>query len=304
MHVLFELLCNGESAHGIDELYLPSQEKKLARSCEMVCKVSSRYTNLIENLQRPILLLFEECGLKKAADDYIDALPEHLRPKKFQELFREDVAPECKSSICTEAQHGSICNFERRYENLLGSDEFQEGLKRLLIHDRQDPQESEQRIKKLQTELQIKCTGVENIKINIIDRSTNEVMANLEESCYAVQEEGAWTLYIQHEFKDDLVSIACCVDKILDDSIHQKMGLIRMLGCSSPSEISSKLDKLGIPHVPSTTANELFSAWDSGDEIETRSGLVKYGGFHDGGYGVGGSGHSSGYGGGSGGQSR
>ncbi len=304
MHVLFELLCNGESADGIDELYLPSQEKKLARSCEMVCKVSSRYTNLIENLQRPILLLFEECGLKKAADDYIDALPEHLRPKKFDELFREDVAPGCKSSICTEAQHGPICNFERRYENLLGSDEFQEGLKRLLIHDRQDPHESEQRIKKLQTELQIKCTGVENIKISVIDRSTNEVMANLEESCYAVQEEGAWTLYIQHEFKDDLVSIACCVGKILDDSIHQIMGLIRMLGCLSPSEISSKLDKLGIPHVLSITAHELFSAWDSGDEIETRSGQVKHGGFHDSGYGVGGSGHSSGYGGSSGRHSR
>ena len=304
MHVLFELLCNGESAEGIDELYLPSQEKKLARSCEMVCKVSSRYTNLIENLQRPILLLFKECGLKKAADDYIDALPEHLRPKKFDELFREDVAPESKSSICIEAQHGSICNFERRYENLLGSDEFQEGLKRLLIHDRQDPQESEQRIKKLQTELQIKCAGVKNIKISLIDRNTNEVMANLEESCYAVQEEGAWTLYIQHEFKDDLVLIACCVDKILDDSIHQIKGLIRMLGCSSPSEISSKLNGLGIPHVLSTTAHELFSGCDSSDEIETRSGQVKHVGFHDGGYGVGGSGHSSGYGGGSGGQSR
>ena len=111
-------------------------------------------------------------------------------------------------------------------------------------------------------------------------------------------------MYIQHEFKDDLVLIACCVDKILDDSIHQIKGLIRMLGCSSPSEISSKLNGLGIPHVLSTAAHELFSGCDSSDEIKTRSGQVKHGGFHDGGYGVGGSGHSSGYGGGGGGHSR
>ena len=285
MYVLFELLYRGESADGIDELYLPSQDKQLVKSCEMVCQVSSRYTNLTEDLQRPILLRFEECKLKKAADDYINALPAHLRPVKFDELFREEVDPECKISICSEAQPGSICNFQQRYKDLLGSDEFQEGLKRLLMHDGQDPHEFEGRIKKLQTDVQTKCTGEDNIKINIINRDTNEVMDNLEESCYAIQDdhEDTWTLYMQHEFKDSkltLVPIAICVNKILANCIHKEFGLITMLGCSTPSKISQELDRFGITHALSKTADEfippdddLFSGWETrGEESRIGSG--------------------------------
>jgi sacsin len=285
MYVLFELLYRGESADGIDELYLPSQDKQLVKSCEMVCQVSSRYTNLTEDLQRPILLRFEECKLKKAADDYINALPAHLRPVKFDELFREEVDPECKISICSEAQPGSICNFQQRYKDLLGSDEFQEGLKRLLMHDGQDPHEFEGRIKKLQTDVQTKCTGEDNIKINIINRDTNKIMDNLEESCYAIQDdhEDTWTLYMQHEFKDSkltLVPIAICVNKILANCIHKEFGLITMLGCSTPSKISQELDRFGITHALSKTADEfippdddLFSGWDTrGEESRIGSG--------------------------------
>ena len=184
--------------------------------------------------------------LKKAPDDYIDALPDHLRPKKFDELFREDVAPECKDSVCSEAERGSICKFEQRYKNLLVSGEFQEGFQRLLLQDGQDPGAYEQRLKKLQKFVQTKCIGTGSIKINIINRDTNEVMTNLEESCFAAQDEGMWTLYIQHEFSDDLVSMACCVDRILGECIHHKMGMIKMLGCSSPCDIAGKLNGLGI----------------------------------------------------------
>ena len=267
MHMLFQSLNEGIPADEINVLYLLSQGKQLVKSCEMVCKVSSRYTDLIENLQRPILLRFEECGLKKPPDDYIDALPEHLRPKKFDELFREDVAPECKDSVCSEAERGSICKFEQRYKNLLVSGEFQEGLQRLLLQDGQDPGAYEQRLKKLQKFVQTKCIGTGSIKINIINRDTNEVMTNLEESCFAAQDEGMWTLYIQHEFSDDLVSMACCVDRILGECIHHKMGLIKMLGSSCPCDISRKLNGLGIATKTNAELilgdDDPFSRWDS-----------------------------------------
>ena len=246
MYMLFHSLHKGGPATEINTLYLLSQGKRLVKSCEMIYKVSSRYTDLIEHLKRPILLRFEECGLKKAPDNYIDALPDHLRPKKFDDLFREDVAPQCKHSICSETQHRFICKFQQHYENLLASREFHRGLKRLLLHDHQDPRDYQQRIEKLKMNVQIKCVGTASIRIDIINRDTNEVMANLEESCFAVQDEGMWTLYIQHEFAGDLVSIACCVDTILGDCIHHKIGLIKMLGCSSANDISRKLNGLGI----------------------------------------------------------
>jgi sacsin len=331
MHVLFELLYKGESADRIDELYLPNQSKQLVSSCKMVCKVSSRFTEMIGNLQRPILLSFEECGLKKIADDYIDALPEHLRPVKFNEIVREEVDPECKISICPEAQHGSICEFQQQFQNLLRSDEFQEGLKRLLMEDHQDPQEFEQRIKKLQTDVQTKCTGFDNIKIHVIDRDTNDVLDYLTDSCYAIESEETWILHMQHDFKDDkrLVSTVTCVNKILGNSIRHEKGLIAMLDCPSPSEISRELNKLNITSRTSkatddfTDLDEEILEWDSDDEPvkRGRDGFVGSGGtgmnndgshgtsrgkggsasFNSGGYGVG---YRGGGGGGGGGHSR
>ena len=281
IHMLFQSLEEGETAEEINILYLLSQRKQLVRSSELIYQVSSRYTRLTEDLQLKILLRFKEFGLKKVPKSYIDALPDHLRPKKFDEIFREEVAPECKNAVCSEAKRSFPCKFQQRYEKLLISDEFQEGLQRLLLHESQDPKDYEQTIKNLQTNVQVKCVGTDKIKINITNRECNDVepVANLEESCYAVQDEGMWTLYVQHEFEDDLVSIACCVNRILGESINEKMGLIKMLGCSSPCDISRKLNEFSI--VPQTTGvliladSDPFSGWDRDVESErcNRSGM-------------------------------
>ena len=286
MHVLFELLYNGESSDGIHELYLPSQEKKLAKSCEMVCKVPSCYTKWITNLKRPILLRFEECGLKHAADDYIDALPKSLRPTKFNDLYREDVALESKSSVCCDAKGGSICKFQEQYEKLLGSDEFQEGLKRLLVEDHQLPEKFEHKIRRLQTDVETKCTGMNSVKINIINQDTNEIMDKLEKCCYAVQDKDSWTLYIQHGVTDSktLVLISNCINKILGDCINKESALIAMLSCSDPSEISEGLNELGIGEALSKAGAEFippeddhFFEWDSSDKSKIGTGKGGYG---------------------------
>jgi hypothetical protein len=272
MYRLFKLLYRSKSADGINELYLPSQDKKLLKSCEMVCKVSPRFTEVIEKCQYPILLRFEECKLRKVADGYIDALPEHLRPKKFDEIVREEVDPECKISVCSEARHGSICSFQEHFQNLLQSDEFQEGLQRLLLEDTKNPQEFEQIMRKLQTDVEFKCIGVEKVKISFIDRHTNEVLGHFPDSCYAVQEEETWHLYMQHDFKDDktLASTAECVNKILGDCIRRELVLAVMLDCSCPSQIANKLDKRDIPSATKADGDaELsddISEWDSDDE--------------------------------------
>ena len=301
MYMLFKLLYKRETADGIDELYLPSQEKKLVKSYKMVCNVPSRFMEVFKYLQRIILMPFEQCGLKKPTDVYIDALPDRLRPTKFDAIVREDVDPACKISSCCQAQPaGSTCEFQQIFENLLRSDEFQQGLKRLLMQDNLNPDEFEEKITKLQTDVTTKCIGLENVKVQIKYRQIDEVLGNLENSCYAIRNEETWILYMQHELKDDrgLVSTATCVNKILGNCIHKEAGLIAMLGCSSPSEISSQLNKLNITQSTSRAAHD-FSDEESGsdDEQENSEDDESGGESHSSGY----PGHGGGVGGGGGG---
>ena len=298
MHILFELLYKGESADGINELYLPSQDKQLLKSCELVCKVSPRLTEVIKRCQYPILLRFEQCKLKRTADCYINALPEHLRPKKFDAIVSEEVDPRCKVSICPEAEHGSVCLFHEQFQNLLQSDVFQKGLKRLLMENSQNPQEFEQIIQKLQTDVIIKCIGSEKVKISFIKRGTSVVLDHLTESCYAVQDDETWYLYMQHDFIDDrtLVSTAECVNKILGNCVRKEIGLIAMLRCSSPSEIENELNRRNITQGTSdaedgddlSDLDDEISEWDSGDECGGRRGVKGSGGMGINGSGMGG----------------
>ncbi|XP_028400771.1 sacsin-like [Dendronephthya gigantea] len=260
MRVIFRSLHKGQSADGINELYLPTQCGRLLKSSETVCKVSPRFTEVVKNLERPILLRFGECCLKKIADSYIDALPEHLTPIKFGDIVRESVSSECKRSVCPEARDGSICKFQEEFQDLLQSDEFQEGLKRLLSHDQQKPKAFAEVIKKLQTDVKMKCVGFERVKIDIIRCETNEVLDTLAEVCYAVKENDTWSFYMQHDFKDDRIflSTASCINKILGDCIKREMGLIAMVSCSLPSEISAELDRLDIA----------YSSWETADDSD------------------------------------
>ena len=287
MRLIFHLLEKGKNFNGIEDLYLPSESQQLFKSSKMICEISPRYTDIKNSFQFFILLRFEACGLKKPADFYINALPKHLTPTKFDNLVEERVAPESKRSICSEARGGALCEFQEQFQNLIRSDEFQEGLKRLLVHHRQNPKEFEQRIKKLQTDVEIKCAGFECIKVRVTFCDANDVFTNLEESCYAVQEKGKWSLYMQHELIDDrgLTFTATCVNKILGDCIQEEKGLIAMLHCSLPSEISNALNKLSITYSTCKSADDFLESDDEmflGSESDDGHGSKSHEGVKDG----------------------
>ena len=280
MHFLFKALLKRSNADTIDELYLPSQSKRLVKSSELIYSISSRFIDEIEKLQCPILLSFKECKLKKDADVYINALPKHLRPKKFEQLVREDIDPECKVSICALAEESRVCKFQNRFQNLLRSDELQEGLKRLMIHTDEDPQQLDDRLKKL-TNVQIKCVGSHNVKIQIILRDCDDVLSSIEDTCYATQEENTWWLYMQHESRKLPTRAAGYINKILGGCIKKIDALIAILDCSSPSEISEELDKFDIARSVPENASDFTPSEDdmsSESESEDERSMVRKGG--------------------------
>ena len=309
MYLLFKSLLKRANADAIDELYLPSQNKRLVKSCDLICNVSSRFLTEIEKLQCPILLRFEECKLQNDAD-YIDALPKHLRPVKFNDLVREDVDPMCKVSICSLAQESSICKFQQEFEHLLRSDELQEGLKRLIMHTGHVSQQSEHRLKRLQSNVQIKCVGIRSIKVQLIRHDTGTVLSHIEDSCYATQQEDTWSLYMQHDCQNrkSRTRIAGYVNKILGDCIQKMDALIAILDCSSPSDIFEELNRFDIPQSLSESAadftppdDDVLSGLDSDDDGEMGR---DHGGEYGGGVGGGGGGSGGGSDGGRGGGGR
>ena len=318
MRFLFKALLKYSNGDTIDELYLPSQSKRLVKSTELIYSVSSRFIDVIEKLQCPILLSFEECKLKKDAGVYIDALPEHLRPGKFEHLVREDIDPECKVSICAFAEESRVCKFQNQFHDLLRSDELQEGLKRLMMHTGEDSQHLDDRLTNL-TNVKIKCAGSHNVKIQLILRDSGEVLSHIEDTCYAAQDEDTWWLYMHHDSRKSLTRVAGYINKMLGDCIKRMDALIAILQCSSLSEISEELDKFNIARSPPEGAADFTSSEDdmsSESESEDESskvgigeGSVYVGSDYDsggGGDGGGGGGGGSGgsYGGGGGGRRR
>ena len=269
MRFLFKALLKYSNGDTIDELYLPSQSKRLVKSTELIYSVSPRFIDVIEKLQCPILLSFKECKLKKDAGVYIDALPEHLRPRKFEHLVREDIDPECKVSICAFAEESRVCKFQNQFHNLLRSDELQEGLKRLMMHTGEDPQHLDDRLKNL-TNVRIKCAGSHSIKIQLILRDSGEVLSHIEDTCYAAQDEDIWWLYMQHDSRKSLTRVAGYINKMLGDCIKRMDALIAILQCSSLSEISEELDKFNIARsLPEGAADFTSSEDDMSSESES-----------------------------------
>ena len=300
VQLLFKALLKRANADTINELYLPSQSKQLFKSSELIYNVSPRFIDEIEKLQCPILLSVEECKLKKDADVYINALPKQLRPIKFEQLVREDIDPEYKVSICDAAEGSRVCKFQNKFESLFRSDELQEGLKRLMIHSGEDPQQLDNRAKKL-AKIQIKCVGSQSIKLKLILRDSGKVLSHIKDICYAAEEKDTWWLYLQHESHKLGPRVAGYINKILGDSIKRMDALIAILS-SSPSEISEELDKFQITRSPPEGAADATSSEDdmsSESESEDESDAVGDGGGS--GYVGGGRGGSGGGGGGCGG---
>ena len=313
MYMLFELVVKRRSVELLDELYLPSEEKRLVNSNQLVCNVPPRLSEVAKSHYQ-VLLKLEKCKLDKIPEnDYIDALQEELRPVKLESLVREEIDPSCRNSRCQHVGLDLVCDFQRKYANLLSSEEFLNGVERLIKHQKSSnlSHGDRNRLERLRSpQVQIKCIGMESIKIHLVDRNTQEVLEGtyLEDICYVVKENVSWSLYMQHGMPG-LGILSMCVNKILDFCIQQgcMVALIDMLSCSSPSQIASTLNRHNITEVLSEDDREFIppdDGWipEGGEADFTMETGAAGGGGHGGGHGGGGhggGGHGgSGYGGG------
>ena len=120
------------------ELYLPSMNKRLVNSNELVCQVQPRLRESVAKQGHDILYPLEKCGLKRELEGaYLDALPKRLRPTSLDCLVREELYPNCKENMkCIYCQNVD-CTFIQKFILVLRSLQFERGILRLLKHQKE-----------------------------------------------------------------------------------------------------------------------------------------------------------------------
>ena len=252
---VFKESCGGKKESKISslaELYLPSEDKRLVKSTELVCQVPPRHLRTVAKLKYQVLYSLERCDLPRAQEnEYLQALPEHLRPQRFGRIASERLDRSCLNSPCQRCQENATCDFIERHIMILKSKEFQNGIVRLLKHQKkaneltEDEMEMSSRLSS--AKVQIKC--MESIKVHLILRKTGHPLENssMDRSCFVVNENDSWILYIHHDNggKNKQSVLSKSVNKILDWLLTDECLLVvtDMLSCESPSQIAGVINQ-------------------------------------------------------------
>ena len=233
----------------LNELYLPSEAKLLIKSNELVCKVPPRLLKAVSKLNYHVLLPIEECGLARAQESkYLEALPEHVRPRPLETLVREELDPSCRNDTYLYCQGN--CTFIEKYILVLRSTQFRQGIIRLIKHQKKSneltDEEKEKAARFSSTKVTIKCMKTIKTRLVLVRTRTPLEGSSCERTCYVVKETGSWWLYIQHEFggKKTQGILSKSVNEIMGNCVNDMCiaELTDMLSCDTPSQIAGVLN--------------------------------------------------------------
>ena len=257
MFLLFESVLNEakdenkqSSIANVQELYLPSEDRRLIESSELLCKIPPRHIETVKRLRYRALCFFETCGLQTELENkYLEALPAKLRPKSFKDVVKETLDESCLEKPCQLCKNNADCEFIKKLKVLLKSEDFKNGIIRLLKHQNNSSklsQEDEQAASRLfLNKVEIKC--METVQVHLLFVNTNEVLegSSTTRKCFVVERprhDVAWTLYMKRG--DITTNLANSINKILNWRIKERLllAVFGMLRCTTPLEIPEVLN--------------------------------------------------------------
>ena len=237
------------------ELFLPSEREILVKSRDLILKIAPMFRKaLASRANLNVLLPLEKCDLRREKEEeYLNALPRHLRPKSMDSLFKKVLDPKCLNDRCPSCQEDCLCEFIKRYILIIKSAEFQSCIIRLLKHKKNSTQLTEDEESRLSVfgtdKLEILC--MRNINVHLVDTETEEPLekSSIQRPCYADENNGSWKLYIKHSTGEtQAILLSYCIVEItrciFDATCRQVIS--SMLLCKSPSQLRGILDEVNI----------------------------------------------------------
>ena len=246
---------NQTTISDLRELFLPSEREILVKSSDLIFKVAPSFRNVLASRANlKILLPLEKCDLRREKEEeYLNALPENLRPKLMDNLFKKVLDPECLKDKCSSCQEDCPCEFIKRYILIIQSPEFQSCIIRLLKHKKKCTELTEDEQDRLSVfgtnKFEIIC--MRNITVHLVDTETEEPLENssIQHQCYADENNSSWKLFIKRATTETQpIFLSYCIDRItrwiFDANCRQVIAC--MLLCKSPSQLPGILDEFNI----------------------------------------------------------
>ena len=242
----------------VKTLYLPSTEKKLRCSTNLVLFDCPQYTSRIPRSMFEFLDALYRYNLKfDTPRQIIDLLPVHLKTKSLASLVREELHPESRDKTCR-ADTEKKCQNANHLRQILFCPQLVDGILRILKSQFQKAKLTEEvrnHVRSFQKELSIIC--MEELSTELVENGTNTPISESRKSrhmdCFVEQEaNGKKHIFIKHGADPSAVRRVLCKEIYQLTGCHidneSWLHLAAILECKSPDGISAVLDNAGVSH--------------------------------------------------------
>ncbi|XP_035668355.1 sacsin-like [Branchiostoma floridae] len=243
---------------GIRCLYLPSRQKRLQKSTDIVFDDTPQFGGRVkEGFNYPILVPLKDCYLFDDEHELVRRLPSHLRPKNLSSLVQEQLGDGDQTSCVM----GTNCVLESRLTSLFLSTHFSQAIVRLSKHtygDLCDEKKVTDTVEKFASSVKVCCK--QQLTTRLVYKESQEQIKDSDGKTYCFIEDN--TMYMAHTdstskgynaFQWKLTRV---VNNALGRPLTDLLPLMIVLCVDDPSDISRELDMADIKRYSSDQHQE------------------------------------------------
>ena len=251
-----------EIEEALQPLYLPSQDRVLKLSSELVFLDRLHLEGHVGNLQYKFLMDLMDCGLSSLEEETVNLLPVSLRPHKVSDLTEELLDPECRPAVGDDQlkdkheQDDVAAVYQERYSSHL----FVQGVRSIYIHQtrsRDIPAELENGLCLLQNCFHVVC--VPEIRTCLRLRESGQIikLGDISKCCFLERSELEATLYLEKssatkaQMSGGNIKLFGLIAQELQVLLHSQLPefpMIMIVSCP-PEIMPTALKALNIPFV-------------------------------------------------------
>ena len=246
-----------QSLANVSTLYVPTEDHHLLPSCEVFVNDIMEKKERLKDYWKKLLIDLTMRDLDPPPK-LVDLLPSHLKVKKLSSILGEELNPSCIDELCIldEDPSAPLCEFIKRYRDIICSREFSDALVRLYKCQEDKASVSESVVQNLRSlENGVKVTCMQTITVRLVKKPTGDPLPESESEvpAFVYESQDGFHILIKHGgrrnsavLNERLSSFIFLITGQLIDMASWRY-IMMILGVDHPSEISRTLDEARLP---------------------------------------------------------